>query len=259
MLASELCERTRAADLVIGVFASIPYAGSVELLGRCGYDYICFDAEHSAIDRSMIENLVRAADITHTPAIVRVPGVDAIWIATAMEAGALGVIVPRVDSAEDAAIAARAIRYPPKGIRGAGPGRASQYGVDRDYLTRSVTESLLAVQIETPSGLANVEAIANTDGVDIVFVGPGDLGITLRAVGRGDELEDAIKHVFDTAKKAGKAAGIFCRPEPATTAERVEAGATWLAVGSDNNYLARAARASLEETRAILATASTSA
>src|SRR4051794_15692879 len=153
VLPSELCERTRTGRLVVGVFAAIPHAAGVEMLGSCGFDYICLDAEHSAMDRSTIENLVRAADITGTPAIVRVPGVDDIWIATAMEAGAVGVIVPRVDSAADAAKAAAALRYPPLGIRGSGPGRASRYGADREYVARSAVESLLAVQIETVAGL----------------------------------------------------------------------------------------------------------
>lgn len=253
----ELCERTRKGDLVVGIFATIPEPGTIEVIGRCGFDYICFDGEHSPIDRSGIESLVRAAEITQTPAFVRVPGSDPIWIATAMDAGALGVIVPRIDSGEEAAKAAAASRYPPFGSRGAGPGRASQYGADRDYQARSAAESLLAVQIETPSGLANVESIANTEGVDIIFVGPGDLGISLRAAGRGDEVEDAIKHVFAVAKSASKVAGIFCRPDPEVTAQRIAAGATFLAVGSDKNYLATAARASVQATRALVSSSLT--
>jgi 4-hydroxy-2-oxoheptanedioate aldolase len=248
---SQLCTQTRAGGLVVGVFAAIAHPASVEVLGGCGFDFICFDAEHSPIDRSGIENLVRAADVTGTPSVVRVPGVDPIWIATAMDCGAAGVVVPRVDTADDAARAASALRYPPHGSRGAGPARASRYGADRGYRARAAADSVLAVQVETVAGLENAEGIAQTEGVDVVFVGPGDLGISLQAAGRGDELEDAIQHVFSVTKAAGKAVGIFCPPQSEVVAARMRAGASWLAVGVDAGYLSSAARTMLAETRAL--------
>jgi 4-hydroxy-2-oxoheptanedioate aldolase len=259
VLTTEFSARSRAGELVMGAFASIPDAATAEAFARCGFDYVCFDAEHSPLDRATIESLIRAADVTNTPAIVRVPGLDRVWISSVLDSGAAGVVVPRVDSAADAAAAAAAVRYPPRGIRGAGPIRASQYGVDREYLTRSIDDTLLAVQVETLGGLADVEAIARTEGVDIVFVGPGDLGISLRAAGRGDELDEAIVRVFAAAKAAGKTAGIFCRATSEDVAQRIAAGATWLAVGSDRGYLTQHATATLSALRREAAVASSAA
>lgn len=146
--------------------------------------------------------------------MVRVPGVLPEWIATALDAGAGAVLVPRVSTAEDARTVVAASRFPPQGERGAGPGRAAGFGLRiEDYVTSANERILVAVQIETAAGLANVDGIAAVDGVDMLFVGPYDLELAIRSVGHGElgTLDQAIDNIAHAAKRHGKSLGIFTR------------------------------------------------
>ena len=166
---------------MVGTFAAIPHPVAVEVVAQSGPDFLCTDWEHAQIGRDTIENLVRAADIHKVPAMVRVPGHAPEAIAAALDSGAAGVLVPRVSTAEQARAVVKASRYPPQGERGVGPGRAASYGYRIfDYLGRANAEILVAVQVETAEGFANAAEIAATDGVDLVFVGPGDLSVSSR-------------------------------------------------------------------------------
>lgn len=131
-------------DRAIGTFCAIPHPVAVEVIATAGFDFLCIDWEHSQIGRERIEDLVRAADVHGTPAMVRVPGHAPEWIAAALDAGAAGVLVPRISTAAQAKAAVSATRYPPLGERGVGPGRASGYGYRiPDYLA-SANESLVS-------------------------------------------------------------------------------------------------------------------
>src|SRR4051812_10858249 len=202
---------------LIGTFAAIPHPVAVEVTAQSGLDFLCIDWEHAQIARDMIENMVRAADVHRVPAMVRVPGHAPEAVAAALDSGASGVLIPRVSSAAQAQAAVKATRYPPSGERGVGPGRAAGYGYRiPEYLAAANAEIVLAVQVETAEGLANVDAIAATDGVDVVFVGPGDLSVSIDAMGpaHADRLAKAIGTIIDAALAHGKTAGIFCaKPE----------------------------------------------
>ena len=157
--------------------------------------------------------MIRAADIHRVPAMVRVPGHAPETIAAALDAGARGVLVPRVSTAAQAQHAVRASRYPPQGERGVGPGRAAGYGYRIfEYLAAANRQVLVAVQVETAEGLANVAEIAAADGVDVVFIGPGDLSVSIDAIGPAgaERLAQAIETVIGAALAHGKVAGIFC-------------------------------------------------
>ena len=199
-------------ERVIGTFAAIPHPVAIEVAAASGLDFICIDAEHSQIGRELIENLIRASDVHRVPAMVRVPGHAPESIAGVLDAGAAGVLVPRVSTAAQAKAAVMATRYPPVGERGVGPGRAAGYGYRiPDYL-KSANESLvLAIQIETAEGLANVEEIVAVEGVDVIFIGPGDLSVSLDAMGPkgAKKLDAAILKITKAARAAGKAVGIF--------------------------------------------------
>ena len=126
-------------ERVIGTFGAIPHPVAVEVMAATGLDFICIDWEHSQIGRERIEDLIRAADAGGVPAMVRVPGHAPESIAAALDAGAAGVLVPRVSSAAQARAAVMATRYPPQGERGVGPGRAAAYGYRiPDYLKAAV-------------------------------------------------------------------------------------------------------------------------
>ncbi|MFS8044389.1 HpcH/HpaI aldolase family protein [Rhizobium sp. BR 314] len=225
--------------LLIGTFAAIPHPVAVEVTAASGVDFLCIDWEHSQISRERIEDLIRATDIHRVPAMVRVPGHAAEDIAAVLDAGAAGVLVPRVSTAEQARAVVKAMRYPPLGARGVGPGRAAAYGYRiPDYLAKANAELVLAIQVETAEGLANIAEIAAVDGVDLIFIGPGDLSVSINAMGPTgkDKLDAAIRTITKAALTAGRTVGIF-RPSPDDVAAWSEAGISFFILASDTMFL----------------------
>jgi 4-hydroxy-2-oxoheptanedioate aldolase len=236
---------------LIGTFAAIPHPVAVEVTASAGPDFICIDAEHGQIGRELIENLIRAADIHRVPAIVRVPGHAPESIAGVLDAGAAGVLVPRVSTAAQAKAAVSATRYPPIGERGVGPGRAAGYGYRiPDYLKSANSSLVLAVQIETAEGLTNVEDIVAVEGVDVIFIGPGDLAVSLDAFGPdgAKRVEDAILTIAAAARKAGKTTGLF-RPSPDDIGKWSEAGISFYLLASDTMFLSASLAAGITVAR----------
>ncbi|WP_442578778.1 HpcH/HpaI aldolase family protein [Mesorhizobium sp. ASY16-5R] len=244
-------EKCLGKSSMVGTFAAIPHPVAVEVVAQAGPDFVCIDWEHAQIGRDGVENLVRAADIHKVPAMVRVPGHAPEEIAAALDSGAAGVLVPRVSTAEQAHAVVKASRYPPQGERGVGPVRAAGYGYRIfDYLGRANAEILVAVQVETAEGLTNATEIAATDGVDVVFVGPGDLSVSLGAIGPegAEKLGQAIGTIIEATLAAGKVAGIFCgKPEDA--ARWAAKGASFFILASDAMFLGAAIAAGCESAR----------
>jgi 4-hydroxy-2-oxoheptanedioate aldolase len=224
---------------MIGTFAAIPHPVAMEVTAQSGLDFVCIDWEHAQIARDQVENLVRAADVHDVPAIVRVPGHGSEAIAAALDSGAVGVLVPRVSTAAQAANAVKAARYPPQRERGVGPGRAAGYGYRIfEYLADANSEVLVAVQVETAEGLANAAGIAATEGVDVVFVGPGDLSVSIDALGPADaaKLTKAIETIVAAALKHDKVAGIFCA-KPEDVGRWAAKDASFFILASDTMFL----------------------
>lgn len=246
--------RSRAVSNVqlIGTFAEIPHPVAVEVMAQTRPDFICIDWEHGQIARDQIENLVRACDIHQVPAMVRVPGHAPEEIAAALDSGARGILAPRVSTAAQAAAVVKASRYPPEGERGVGPGRATGYGYRIfDYLAEANSSIVVAVQVETAEGLANVGKIAATEGVDVVFIGPGDLSVSLDAYRPEgvQKLAKAIERIIAATLKRGKAAGIFCgRPED--VGRWAAKGASFFLLASDTMFLGAATASGVAEARA---------
>jgi len=225
--------------LLVGTFAAIPHPVAIEVTAASGVDFLCVDWEHSQISRERIEDLIRAADVHRVPAMVRVPGHAAEDIAAVLDAGAAGVLVPRVSTAEQARAAVKATRYPPLGVRGVGPGRAAAYGYRiPDYLAKANAELVLAIQVETAEGLANIADIAAVEGIDLIFIGPGDLSVSIDAMGPAgkDKLDVAIRTITKTVLSAGRAVGIF-RPTPDDVAAWSQAGISFFILASDTMFL----------------------
>lgn len=238
--------------LLIGTFAAIPHPVAIEVTAASGIDFLCIDWEHSQISRERIEDLIRAADVHRVPAMVRVPGHAAEDIAAVLDAGAAGVLVPRVSTAEQARAAVQATRYPPLGARGVGPGRAAAYGYRiPDYLAKANEELLLAIQVETAEGLANITEIAAVDGVDLIFIGPGDLSVSIDAMGLAgkDKLEAAIRTITETALSTSRAVGIF-RPSPDDIGAWSGTGISFFILASDTMFLGAGLAAGVDAARA---------
>jgi len=232
-------EKCIGFERVIGTFSAIPHPVAIEVTAAAGLDFLCIDWEHTQIGRERIEDLIRAADIHKLPAMVRVPGHAPEWIASVLDAGAAGVLVPRVSTAAQAEAAVMATRYPPIGERGVGPGRASAYGYRiPDYLKAANDSLVLAIQVETADGLANIDEIVKVEGVDVIFIGPGDLSVSINAMGPAgaEKLNAAIETIAKAARAAGKAVGIF-RPSADDVGKWSAAGISFYMLASDTMFL----------------------
>ena len=248
----QLKQQLASGQKLIGCFASIPHPMSIEICASQGVDVLCIDAEHSQVGRERIEELIRACDGAAVPAMVRVPGAHQEWIASVLEAGASAVLVPRVSTDQVARFVVQSALYPPRGERGLGPGRASGYGYKlAGHIAVAEARVIVAVQIETAEGLNNADSIAAVDGIDMVFVGPFDLDMSLRARGQitENELVDSIVHIGATALRHGKTAGIFCR-EPADVKKWAAAGFSFFLVRSDAMFLGASASICMRVARA---------
>lgn len=245
--------RGRCTDgaTTIGTFAAIPHPVAIEVTAAAGVDFICIDWEHAQISRERIEDLLRAADVHGVPAMVRVPGHAPESIAAVLDAGAAGVLVPRVSTAEQARAAVQATRYPPVGSRGVGPGRAAAYGYRiPDYLGAANRSLLLAIQVETAEGLANIDAIAAVEGVDVIFIGPGDLSVSIEAMGPtgAKKLNAAIEAITKTAIRAGRTVGIF-RPSADDMRTWTKSGIRFFILASDTMFLGASVAAGVAAAR----------
>jgi 4-hydroxy-2-oxoheptanedioate aldolase len=234
-----LRSRILAKDVLVGTFCAIPHPTVIEMVANAGWDFLVIDAEHTQIDRGNIEPLLRAAQVTQTPALLRVPDNDKVWISSALDSGAAGILVPSVNSASEARAAIAATRYPPLGKRGAGPGRASGYGMLLDQTVASDNANIvLAIQLETAEGLANVEEIAAVDGIDAIYIGPGDLAISLGATGPEGRptLDRAIAKIVECCRRHGRPVGIF-NMTPDNLYQSIDQGMTFLTLAADSVFL----------------------
>jgi 4-hydroxy-2-oxoheptanedioate aldolase len=193
-------------------WAQLPASFATETLAHQGWDSITIDGQHGVIGYTDMVAMLTAIATTPTVPLVRVGWNDPAEIMRAADAGAMGVICPTVNTKEECEKFVGALRYAPVGYRSLGPNRARLYG--DDYALKSNETLLAIVQIETAAGLANVEAIAGVKGLDMLYIGPSDLGLSMGREGRMDQTDPvvvaAIDKILATAKKAGLTAGIYC-------------------------------------------------
>jgi 4-hydroxy-2-oxoheptanedioate aldolase len=248
----DFAKRVRGREPIVGYWVIIDSPVSTERLARVGYDYVCFDAQHGLLDYKGILAGMQAIDAGgESVGLVRVGGNEPFLIGQALDAGAAGVIVPLVNTAADAARAVAAAKYPPTGVRSYGPMR-SQLRIGPNPADSNVATIVLAM-IETPQGLANVEEIAATPGVDGLYIGPSDLRLAVGGASSSDSdvdgvFEDAVKGIGAAARSAGIAAG-FHTPSGQAAAARLAQGFTLVTVSSDLVHLEQVATAHLAAAR----------
>ncbi|GAA3846907.1 aldolase/citrate lyase family protein [Streptomyces phyllanthi] len=244
----------RAREPLVGYWSVLDSPVSTERIARLGYDYVALDAQHGLIDHAGVLASLTAIDTKGSTAVglVRVEANDPSPIGKALDAGAAGVIVPLIDSAQDAADAVAAVRYPPLGRRSYGPMRAAlRIGPDPADAHR---ETVVLAMIETAEGLAHVEEICATEGLDGVYVGPSDLriaigGTTSRDPAVAAEFEAALVTVRTAAAAAGIAAGIHTG-DGAAAAKRLAEGFTFATVACDLVHLEQVASGHLAAAKA---------
>ena len=229
----------------IGLWSHLCSPISIEILADCGYDWLLLDMEHSPNDLSEIVAQLQAMKGGMATPIVRPPWNDMVTFKRLLDIGVQNLLVPYIQTAQEARDAVSFTRYPPHGVRGyAGAPRASHYGRVKGYAQHSSEEICVLLQVETVQGLQNIEAIANVDGVDGVFIGPGDLSAALGHLGNPKH-PDVLKVIDESIariKACGKAAGILTGDE-ALAKHYVDQGCLFVAVGADQNVLRDSATA----------------
>ncbi|MDI9950903.1 aldolase/citrate lyase family protein [Rhodococcus sp. IEGM 1305] len=249
MSAQEFAARLRGRERIVGYWSVIDSPVSTEWLAHVGWDYIALDLQHGLIGYSgMVAGLTAIDASGSTVGMIRVESNDPTPIGRALDAGAAGVIVPLVNTAEEAARAVAAATYPPAGVRSYGPMRSQlRIGPTPADANR---DTVVVVMIETPQGLANVEEICAVLGLDGVYVGPSDLRLAVGGAHPNDptvddEFEAAVARVREAAAAAGIAAGIHT-PDGAVAARRLAEGYTFATVASDLTHLKAASAAHLK-------------
>lgn len=250
--AAEFATRARHRDRVLGYWLTLDSPVLIERMAGCGYDYVVLDAQHGEFDgRAQIAGLIAIDATAAAVGLVRVESNDPAPIGRALDSGAAGVIVPLVNSAADAAAAVAAARYPPDGVRSFGPLRSSlRIGPDPAVANASV---LVLAMIETAAGLANVEEIAATPGLDGIYVGPSDLSLGLGAAVPGDpsvadEFAAALVRIRAACDAAGIIAGIHTDSGDVAAARLAE-GFTLVTVAHDVGHLVASAHEHLAVAR----------
>lgn len=236
----------REGRMQIGCWSSFADPFALEMLATAEFDWVVIDGEHAPNDLQTISAQIAVLEGQQSHAVVRIPtGTD--WlIKQVLDAGAQTVLVPMVETAEEAAALARAMRYPPEGIRGAGAAgaRASRFGAIEDYVQTANDEVCLLVQVETRKGMENLDEILAVEGVDGVFIGPADLAADMGHPGASGapEVQAAIEDMLGRIAASGKAAGILGTSDEAARLYHGW-GAQFLAVAVDVGVFASAMRA----------------
>ena len=245
-------DRTLAGDTLFGLFLDLGSPASAELCTMLGYDWLLVDLEHGAGTEADLPGLLRAVDLGGSIPLVRPQSGERIRIGRALDMGALGVMVPRLESADQAREAVTFLRYPPDGIRGvatrvrgAGLGRVTHAEVKR------LNERVVGIiQIESVGGLRDADAIAALDGADVLFVGPADLSHSLGIPGQFQHPDylAALDRVATACRAHGKAAGILVY-DTAVVPPLLDLGFTFVGIGADAGFLIDGAKRSLAAVR----------
>lgn len=208
MVSNRALEKLGAGQPSFGLAMAMKDPIVAEYLGRSGIDWIWIDEQHGSLGYEAMGLIIQAIGFTGTAPIVRLGSNEFFRIGRALDAGALGLIVPMVNSVEEAEAAVHAAKYPPQGGRSSGGPRLALLG--SDYAQEANDNTLLAVMIETRRALEAAGDIAAVEGVDCLFIGPSDLSMSLGASPGSDEHEGAITEILEQATAAGKFAGIAC-------------------------------------------------
>ena len=228
-------QRLKAGQQQVGLWSSLSSAAATEILCDSGFDWILIDTEHAPNETPMVADQLRAASMGSASPVVRPAWNDPVILKRLLDVGVQTLLVPFVQSAEEAARAVAATRYPPHGIRGvASVHRSNRYGRVPDYFARADAEMCVLVQLENRASVDALEAIAAVDGVDGIFIGPSDLAASLGHLGNNShpDVRTTIEQACRRARAVGKAIGILA-PVESDARAYLDMGFSYVAVGSD--------------------------
>jgi 4-hydroxy-2-oxoheptanedioate aldolase len=236
-------DKLRSGQPAVGSWLSLCSPAAAESMAHIGWDWLVVDVEHSPVGFDTMVNCFRAIQLGGAVPMARVPWNDTIWIQRTLDAGALGLVVPMVNTVDDATKAVSNMKYATRGIRSWGGSRVAPY-VEGDYRTWTDENLAIMVMIETVQAVEKAEAILSVEGVVGCFIGPADLALSMgvQDTGPGTAHEAAILEVLRAAKKVGKAPGKHC-DSAAEVSVRIAQGFQFLALSSDAGLMSKAARA----------------
>ena len=245
-------DRVLGGETMFGLFHDLGSPISAELSAAAGYDWILIDLEHGASTEADLMGLIQAVEVGGSTPLVRPQSGERLRIGRALDMGARGIMVPRLDSADEAREAVTFLRYPPAGIRGvATRARGAGLGVVAHGDVQRLNDRTVGiVQIESVGGLRDAADIAAIDGVDVLFVGPADLTHSLRIPGEFQHADylAALDRVVAACRANGKAAGILVY-DTAVVPDLLERGYTFVGIGADAAFVAEGAKRSLAAVR----------
>lgn len=236
MKLNDLKQRLAQGETVFGMFLNTGNPVLAEIAALAGLDMVVIDSEHGPTGVAENLPLIQAAEFRGAVPIVRVPNKQSDTILKMLDIGAHGILVPRVNTPEEAKQVVLAARYSPEGQRGVASARASDYGFTplREYFALANRRNLIAVQCEDVACLPHLDEIAAVEGVDVIFIGPYDLSATMGTPGQVgyEAIKDTVTAVLETVHRHGKAAGIFTK-DPAEARFYAQLGVQFIIVGTD--------------------------
>jgi 2-dehydro-3-deoxyglucarate aldolase len=242
-------------ERLIGCWAALTGAVSTEVLGYVGFDWLLLDGEHAPNDLGSLAAQIMALKDSDSAPVVRPEWADPVTLKRMLDLGAHNLLLPFIETADQARTAVEATRYPPHGTRGVAVAhRSNRYGMRKDYFSKINDNIAVLVQIETARAIQNVEEIAQVPGVDALFIGPSDLSASLGHFLQPthEVVQQAIARVVEVGKKFGKSVGILA-PVPADAERYLEIGINVVAVGADIGLLREASRALCQRFKPTLA------
>lgn len=235
--------------VTLGSWIQIGHPACAEIFARAGFDWVCVDMEHGAIDLETMTDIFRTLDGFDCVPVARLPKNDPVWIHRSLDAGARGLIIPMVKTADEAEAAVREAKYPPRGERGFGYSRANSHGRDFDaYIAEANDEIAMIMQIEHKDAIANLDAIIEVDGVDGLFIGPLDLSGSMGLTGQMNhpDVVRSLETYLDACRRHAITAGMhIVRPNADNVEQMLRQGYTMIALGVDNVFLDEGAAAAL--------------
>jgi len=229
-------------ELTIGSWLSFSYPPICEMMAKAGFEWLVVDMEHTAIDVGDAHHLIQIIDLSGCVPLVRVGSNEPLAIKRAMDAGAHGVVVPMINTPQDAQMAVDALYYPPRGTRGVGLARAQKYGIGFDaYRKWAEHETILIVQIEHIDGVNNIDEIISVEGVDGFLVGPYDLSASLGRPGdwQHRSVVDALEKVESVISQGATVGGYHVvHKNDDELRRRIAGGYKFIAYGSDMVFFA---------------------
>lgn len=247
---NKLREALLNRQVSLGAWMQIGHCAVAEILARAGFDWVCVDLEHGAIDLETTTDIFRALDAFDCVPVARLPLNDPVWIHRTLDAGARGLIIPMVKTAAEAESAISEAKYPPRGTRGYGYSRANMHGMDfAESIATANDEIAMVMQIEHKDAIANLQAILDVPGVDGLFIGPLDLSGSMGITGQLDhpQMIAALETYRSVCMQRKVSAGMhIVRPNPDNIRGAIEQGYTLIALGLDNVFLDDSSRACLK-------------